>query len=342
MKTQVLKITGTLQTEDIERAARVLRAGGLCALPTETVYGLAGNALDKHTVDKIFAVKGRPSDNPLIVHIASISDLEALVREIPQTAQAVFQRFWPGPLTVVLPKSGRVPENISGGLDTVAVRMPGNDIMRAVIRVCGFPLAAPSANLSGSPSPTRAEHVLADLDGRIDMIVDGGPCDCGLESTVLSLCGDRPRILRPGAVTHEQLLAVLPDTILDEGTTAKLQKGARPVSPGMKYRHYAPKTRLILVHERSKAFVDFVNALGGDGIYALCFDEDIENLTVPYISLGPAGDCTAHARNLYDALRSLDDKRARTAYTRAPETRGMGLALYNRLIHAAAFEVVDS
>ena len=224
----------------------VIRSGGLVAFPTETVYGLGANGLDGEAVNKIFEAKGRPNDNPLILHIAKKSDLKDLWKSVPERARLLMDEFWPGPLTMVYLKSSRVPEEVTGGLDTVAVRMPDNRTALALIRAAGVPIAAPSANLSGKPSPTTADHVKADLNGRIDVIIDGGPCNIGVESTVVSLMGGAVTILRPGGITREMLEAVIGPVNLSPAVLAPLKPGEAAASPGMKYRHYAPDAQVIV------------------------------------------------------------------------------------------------
>ncbi len=324
-------------THDVERAGEILRAGGLVAIPTETVYGLAADALNGTAVKKIFAAKGRPSDNPLIVHISGFSQLAPLVKEVPEAAKRLAQAFWPGPLTIILEKSALVPMETSGGLDTVAVRMPRHPAARAVIEAAGVPLAAPSANLSGRPSPTSFAHVREDLAGRVDALLDGGPCDVGVESTVITLAGDVPRVLRPGGVTLAQLRAVLGQAELDPAVLHSLREGAKASSPGMKYKHYAPKAEVTLVDASPEEFAAYVNERKGG--WALCFQEDLPFVEGPAISLGSRYDGSGQARRLFGALLELDKKGAQTAFAHCPSRAGVGLAVYNRLLRAAGFRV---
>jgi len=324
-------------THDVERAGEILRAGGLVAIPTETVYGLAADALNGNAVKKIFAAKGRPSDNPLIVHISGFSQLAPLVKEVPEAAKRLAQAFWPGPLTIILEKSALVPMETSGGLDTVAVRMPRHPAARAVIEAAGVPLAAPSANLSGRPSPTSFAHVREDLAGRVDALLDGGPCDVGVESTVITLAGDVPRVLRPGGVTLAQLRAVLGQAELDPAVLHSLREGAKASSPGMKYKHYAPKAEVTLVDASPEEFAAYVNERKGG--WALCFQEDLPFVEGPAISLGSRYDVGGQARRLFGALLELDKKGAQTAFAHCPSRAGVGLAVYNRLLRAAGFRV---
>lgn len=328
--------------EALDEAANFLRLGGLVAIPTETVYGLAADATNPAAVAAIFEAKGRPQDNPLIVHIASADMLPQVAREIPPAALALAERFWPGPLTIILPKTERIPSVTSAGLDTVAIRLPAHPIARELIRRAGVPLAAPSANRSGSPSTTTAQHCLADLDGRIDAIVDGGPCTVGVESTVVSLAG-RPRLLRPGAVTPEALRPYLPNLELDQAVTRQPDPGETVSSPGMKYRHYAPHCQVYLLDGPWDRFAPWVNgkATQAEGVFALCNDEDVPSLRCGCVSLGPRDDEAAQAARLFDCLRDLDARGAGTVYARCPRKAGLGLALYNRLVRAASFRILQ-
>lgn len=322
--------------EAICLAGQIIREGGLVALPTETVYGLGANALNPDAVKNIFLAKGRPQDNPLIIHIEDASQAELYAKNIPQVYYELCRRFCPGPLTVILPKKYIIPKETSGGLDTVAIRIPAHPVARAIIHEAGVPVAAPSANLSGSPSPTTAQHCVHDLWGRVDAIVDAGECSVGLESTVISLAGEKPILLRPGAVTPQMLREILPELIVHEAVTEKLKEGIRADSPGMKYKHYAPKAKIIILDADSRDFVNYVNAHKKEGLFALCFEEDVPELCVPYISLGT--DEVDQAKHLFAALRELDEKGAREVYARCPSKQGMGLAVYNRLIRAAAYQ----
>ena len=340
MKTQLFTNT----PENIIKTAEILKKGGLAAIPTETVYGLAADALNGAAVAKIFAAKGRPMDNPLIVHVAEFEDIErfALVREIPEAAKKLAKVFWPGPLTIIMKKGGVIPDEVSAGLDTVAIRLPSHPSARAIIKAADTPLAAPSANLSGSPSPTTAQHVMNDMDGKIDAVFDGGACGVGVESTVITLAEDTPRLLRPGKVTLEELREVLGEVELDSAVLNKLKDGQKAASPGMKYKHYAPKANVVLLKCTDDEFINYVNRCGGSGVAALCCDEDVEKLSVKYISLGKRNDYEAHAQRLFDSLRRIDGYgNIVTVYTRLPSTDGVGLAVYNRLIRAAGFEVID-
>lgn len=328
-----------LHTENICRAATLLRAGEVVAIPTETVYGLAANAYDETAVGKIFAAKGRPQDNPLIVHIASIETLYDLVAEVPESAKKLAAAFWPGPLTMILPKSEKIPDAVSAGLSTVAVRMPSHPVARAAISESGVPLAAPSANRSGSPSPTNAAYVFDDMDGRIPLILDGGSSAVGVESTVITLATDVPRVLRPGGVTVEQLRAVLGAVEVDDAVLHQLKDGEKAASPGMKYKHYAPKADITIVRGTFEQFKNYV-AEYDENAFVLCFageEPDFKNA----VTYGNADDDRSQATRLFDALRELDEQGAKTVYARCPALSGVGLAVYNRLIRAAGFHIID-
>ena len=329
-------------TDGIHTAARLLKSGQLVAIPTETVYGLAANALDGTAVASIFAAKDRPMDNPLIVHIGDLKDWAPLVTHIPEAARRLADAYWPGPLTLILPAADIVPKETTGGLDTVAVRFPSHPVAQAVILQSGCPLAAPSANRSGSPSPTNAARVWEDMIGRIAAILDGGDCEVGVESTVVDLCHTPPRLLRPGGVTPEMLEAVVGPIEIDPAVTHALEKGAVAASPGMKYKHYAPRAEVHIVRGTPTNFARFVNRQGGDGVFALCFEEDVDDLTIPCVTYGKRADALSQAQQLFDALRQLDEQGAQTVYAACPEPSGVGLAVYNRLLRAAAFREIPA
>lgn len=342
MQTEVIKCDKDIDKEGIARAAELLRDGKLVVIPTETVYGLAANALDAKAVATIFEAKGRPQDNPLIVHVASPDWLSRYVPEIPDNAKKLMDAFWPGPLTIILKKASIIPDIVSAGLDTAGFRCPSHPVAHAIIEAAGVPLAAPSANLSGSPSPTQLSHVLQDLDGRVSAVVDGGPCGVGVESTVITLCGGRPRILRPGGVTPEQLRAVLGEVDVDHAVTHKIAPGERVASPGMKYKHYAPKAHVTIVDGSLEDTVAFINARAGEGVAALCFEGEESRFNVPCVTYGGKDDDLSQAQALFDALRELDRIGAKTVYARCPSTEGVGLAVYNRLLRAAGFEITPA
>ena len=324
----------------VKSAAEILCKGGIVAVPTETVYGLAASAYSDSAIKAVFEAKGRPQDNPLIVHISSLDMLTDVARDIPECAYSCAKTFWPGPFTMVLSKGENISESVSAGLDTVAVRFPANKTVCDIITASGLPLAAPSANTSGRPSPTAARHVIDDLDGKIDAVVCGEDSVVGVESTVVSLVGDKPRLLRPGAVTPEQLRKVLPDLVIDDAVLKQLKSDEKAASPGMKYKHYAPKAKVILVDGSPQDYVAYVNAHAAKGVVALCFDGEEEGLTVPYITYGARENHTQQAHRVFEALRLLDEQQAQVAYTACPSQEGVGLAVYNRLLRAAGFEVV--
>jgi L-threonylcarbamoyladenylate synthase len=324
--------------EAVREAARILREGGLVAMPTETVYGLAANALDPAAVAEIFAVKGRPADNPLIVHIARLSMWEPLVEKLTEPALRLAKAFWPGPLTIVLPKRSLVPAATTAGLDTVAVRMPSHPCALAVIAECGLPLAAPSANLSGSPSPTSALHCKDDLWDKVPLILDGGPCEVGIESTVISLVG-KPVVLRPGILSAEQLSDVLQEPVAVADAVLKpLAPGEVPASPGLKYRHYAPKARIILIEGSKDAFFRLLEQ-APDGTFGLVFEGEENRTSRPCVVYGTRHDGADQAKRLFGALRNLDERGAKLVYARCPDSDGQSLGVYNRMLRAAAFEV---
>ncbi len=322
----------------VNAASQILKQGGVVALPTETVYGLAASAYSDDAIKSVFTAKGRPQDNPLIVHISDIDMLNDVACNIPDAAYRCANAFWPGPFTMVLPKGNNVANSVSAGLNTVAVRYPSEKTVCDIIKLSGLPLAAPSANTSGRPSPTTAAHVIDDLDGKIDAVVMGGDCAVGVESTVVSLVGDKPRLLRPGAVTPEQLKKVLPDLVIDDAVLEKLKDGEKAASPGMKYKHYAPKTEAFLVEGCSNSFVKFVNSK--TDCAAICFEEEYYSINIPKISYGSKRDESTLAQNVFSVLRDIDTLAAGEVYIHAPSKDGVGLAVYNRLIRACGFKVI--
>ena len=336
MDTVVIDIT-TEYERALTEARRLINDGEVVGIPTETVYGLAANALDEDAVKKIFVAKGRPSDNPLIVHIAKFDDLEPLVLEIPEKVKIMAEHFWPNALTMIMKKSDKVSNVVSGNLDTVAVRMPKSDYARAIIEACGCPLAAPSANLSGSPSPTNAKYVFDDMNGRIPLIIDGGSSEIGVESTVISFAEDPPRLLRPGGVTLEEMTELIGEIIVDDAVLNKLQDGAVAASPGMKYKHYAPSADITIIKSDFETFKSLCES--ENNVTALCFDGENEKLSCPAVTYGKENDGFSQSARLFDALRELDEMGAGKVLARCPETKGMGLAVYNRLIRAAGFKI---
>lgn len=340
MKTLLLSATDP-STPEI--AAEIIRSGGLVAIPTETVYGLGANGLDEQAVAKIFQAKGRPQDNPLILHVAQPKEMEKFCHSIPHAAYALAEKFWPGPLTMVLPARNVVPKRTTAGLNTVAVRCPDNDVTREIIRLAGVPIAAPSANLSGKPSTTTAQHVLHDHDGKIDAIVDGGPCRVGVESTIVDLTEERPRLLRPGGITPEQLLEVLGDLVIDKAVTAQIDKDAVVKAPGMKYRHYAPSEPVVIVSGSREKAADYIHRHFIPGDRVLCFAEELPLYAdCAPLAYGSEADVNSLSAGLFAALRELDDPTIHQVYARCPVGGGVAYAVQNRLKKAAAFHIVDA
>ena len=327
--------------KEIARAGKMLREGELVVFPTETVYGLGGLATSDAAAKAIYAAKGRPSDNPLIIHVASPEDAEPYA-VTNDTYYRLAKKFMPGPLTVILPKKETVPLSVTGGLDSVAVRCPAHAVARAVIKEAGAPVAAPSANRSGRPSPTCAAHVIEDLDGRVAAIIDGGECEVGLESTIIKLEGDKGILLRPGAITADALSCVCEITIAP-AVIAALAENERPLSPGMKYRHYAPQAPLVLLDGEDTAVTEFLKTRALDpAVGILCYDEEKELLAgnATLFPIGARKDLTAQAKHLFAALREADKHpQLQKLYAHLPPKTGVGLALYNRCIRAAAHTV---
>lgn len=333
----------TNEKKNIVYAAQVLKSGGLVAIPTETVYGLAANALDQEAVSHIFKAKGRPSDNPLIVHIAKKEDLEKYAY-VNEKAWACAERFWPGPLTMILPKKDCIPDIVSAGLDTVAVRLPANETARQIILESGLPLAAPSANISGRPSPTCAEHVYHDFGESIDAIIAAGPCVCGVESTVITLASNPPVLLRPGFVTPEQLKDILPDLQISPAVLHELPQNAKVLSPGLKHKHYAPKAQTTCVIGSSENCARYIHRQKTEcKTIVLCFDEEQNNYSnMVCYAYGKENDAQTMARNIFELLRRADEEHAERIFIHAQLQNGVGLAVYNRLLRACGFDVVDA
>ena len=329
--------------EMAQTAAQIIKNGGLVAIPTETVYGLGANGLDEQAVAKIFEAKGRPQDNPLILHISGPEQIELFCHHIPQKAYDLAEAFWPGPLTIVLPAKECVPKRTTGGLSTVAVRCPDHDAAREIIRLSGVPIAAPSANISGKPSTTTAAHVLHDHDGKIDMIVDGGACRVGVESTIVDLTEERPRLLRPGGIGPEQLLAVLGDLVVDKAVTDEVSKDEIVKAPGMKYRHYAPQEPVVIVSGSREKAAAYIRNHFEPGDRVLCFEEELPlyDGCAP-LSYGQEADVNTLSAGLFAALRELDDPTIHQVYARCPVGGGVAYAVQNRLKKAAAFHIVDA
>ena len=330
-------VAGTAET-----AADIIKNGGLVAIPTETVYGLGANGLDENAVMKIFEAKGRPQDNPLILHVADIGDMQRFCHHIPMAAYALAQAFWPGPLTMVLPARENVPRRTTGGLSTVGVRCPDCDITRQIIRLAGVPIAAPSANISGKPSTTTAEHVLHDHDGKIAAVVDGGPCRVGVESTIVDLTDKRPRLLRPGGIGPEELLAVLGDLVVDKAVTAQIDKDEVVKAPGMKYKHYAPESEVVIVSGSREKAAEYIRAHFQTGDRVLCFEEELPLYEgCDPLAYGQESHVETLSAGLFSALRELDDPSIHRVYARCPVGGGVAYAVQNRLKKAAAFRIID-
>lgn len=334
MNTQVL---GT-SDEELNIAAQLLKDGEVVAIPTETVYGLAADALCESAVRKIFAAKNRPCDNPLIVHVCSIEMAKKAVSDFPAAAMKCAEKYWPGPLTMVLPKSRDIPFVTSGGLDTVGIRFPSNPVARKIIEKCGLPLAAPSANISGSPSPTTAKRVFEDMNNKISAIVDGGESEVGVESTVISFEGDGVRILRPGKISYEDLLSVCDSVYIDNGVLNELNPCDTARSPGMKYKHYSPKAEVILVDSDIDSFKKYVSDNNDGSTYCLLFCDGEAIDGIPYLTYG--ADSLQQAHFLFERLRQFDELGAAKVFVRCPEKSGVGLAVYNRVLRSAGFNVV--
>lgn len=347
MRTEIVKIdSNQIEEAKIQRAGRIIKEGGLVAFPTETVYGLGGDALQADSSRKIYAAKGRPSDNPLIVHIAEFEDLKKIVTGVPKEAELLAEAFWPGPLTMILNKNEQVPYETTGGMDTVAVRMPSHPVALAFIRAGGGFIAGPSANTSGKPSPTLASHVALDLDGKIPMIIDGGEVGIGIESTIIDLTEEVPMILRPGYITPEMIEKVIGTVKIDPGIIAS-DSGEKPKAPGMKYKHYAPKADLILVEGEQQKVVAKINELAQEkaaqgiktGIIATDETEKYYK-TGEVLSIGARDDEDAIARHLYRILREFDDMDVEKIYSESFATPRIGQAIMNRLLKAAGHQVI--
>ena len=341
METRIVTINEKIEySEQLKMAADTILRGGLVVFPTETVYGLGGNGLLADAAKKIYSAKGRPSDNPLIIHIARPEDADeyAVVNE---TYYRLADAFMPGPLTVILPKKDCIPSSVTGGLDTVAIRCPSHPVAHALIEACGVPVAAPSANISGRPSPTSAEYVLEDMNGRVDVIIDGGECEIGLESTIVAINQDSLTLLRPGAITYDALCCVCDDVRIADAVTHKLAEDEKPLSPGMKYRHYAPSADLVLLDGSAEDVLAFmISEQKNCGVALLCYDEELPLVNPALsISVGASDDLQEQAKRLFTSLRHADKLGADKIYAHLPDTSGLGLALYNRMIRAAAHTI---
>jgi len=352
MITKVCKVAeDNIDITLLEEASEILREGGLVAFPTETVYGLGGDATDKEASRKIYEAKGRPSDNPLIVHIAEFSQLEAIAKELPESAKKLADAFWPGPLTMIVNKNEVVPYETTGGLDTVAVRMPSHPVAKRLIEVSGCMIAAPSANTSGRPSPTKASHVYEDLNGKIDMIIDGGEVEIGLESTIIDLTEEIPMILRPGYITQAMFEEVIGPVRMDPGL-AHVDKdtvnGAKPKAPGMRYRHYAPKAELTVVSGQEQRVIEAINQLSveakakGQKVGVIATEKTkSEYNTDQVLVVGNREDEESIAHNLYDILRQFDELDVDVIYSESFATPHIGQAIMNRLLKAAGQRTIE-
>lgn len=354
METKLIRIPeGRVEDYDAElrEAAEVIRRGGLVAFPTETVYGLGASALMSEGAEKIYSAKGRPSDNPLIIHVSSVEDFEKWCNiDSPRTFNRLAENFLPGPITIIQKKKEIIPDTVTAGLDTVAVRFPSHPVARRLIELAGVPIAAPSANLSGSPSPTSADHVIKDLWGKVDVIIDGGECQVGLESTIVMLKDDSLTLLRPGGVTLEELEALFGDVKVDRAVLNKLQEGERPLAPGMKYRHYAPKAPVTaLVGEDGKILEFLGESLKNGKTGVICYREDLiclglreDDLPSLVRVLGSKNDSAEMAHTLFSALRAFDEiEGVEVIYTRLPDKSDLGLALVNRLMKACGYSIKE-
>ena len=338
METKLLKPN----KESIELACKLLQDGEVVGVPTETVYGLAGDSRNGEAIKKIFKAKGRPADNPLIVHISNLDMLKGVVRYVSDDAKKLMDAFWPGPLTIIMPKGNEICNETCAGLDSVGVRMPSNPIAHEIIEKSKVPFSAPSANISGKPSPTNATDVFVDMNGRIPLIIDGGECDAGVESTVISTLTDTPIILRPGVITKEMIEKVLGKKVeIAKAVTEGVKKDEKVLSPGMKYKHYAPNADVIILKGSLEKYAKYVNEHKADGTFALCFDDEQQYLDVPAISYGHITSPKEQAHELFTALRELDKQNAQIVYARCPEMTGVSLAVYNRLIRSAGFKIID-
>lgn len=337
-----------LNKDVINKAAEIIKNGGLVAFPTETVYGLGGNALDSEASKKIYAAKGRPSDNPLIVHISDISELDALVKNVSPKAKLLMDAFWPGPITFVFEKSDIVPYETTGGLDTVAVRYPENKVAKAFIKACGLPIAAPSANTSGKPSPTRASHVAFDMDGKIDMIIDGGSCEFGLESTIVDTTGDIPCLLRPGAVTLGMLRDIVGEVEVDKAVVSMLKTGEKPKAPGMKYTHYSPKADITIVKGDLSKVEQYILEKADEGAAAghrvgIIATVQTENSYADHnvLIIGDRTKPETIAANLFKMLRKCDFLGFDKVYVEYFDDDELGMAIMNRLKKAAGYDIIE-
>lgn len=336
-----LTIIKNLNKKNLDLICSTIKTGNLIVIPTETVYGLAADAFNSVAVAKIFEVKGRPADNPLIVHISDIDMMKKCVLEIPDMALKLAAKFWPGPLTMILKKSEAVPNIITGGLDTVALRMPAHPVALKIIKSVQTGLAAPSANISGKPSPTSALHCEKDIGRKVDLIIDGGECEYGVESTVISLVNEVPVILRPGVITQKDIQDVIGKVVLSKNILEKPDSLTKVMSPGMKYKHYAPSADVILINSDLDNFVEYVNSIKDNSCVALVFDDEEKFINKSCFTYGAENDFLAQSKNLFKILRCIDEANFKKVYVRCPKPFGIGLAVYNRLIRAANFNIIN-
>lgn len=341
MDTKIVRINDkTEYGEALDQAKNIILSGGLVVFPTETVYGLGGNGLLSDAAKKIYSAKGRPSDNPLIIHIAEPCDAEKYAY-VSETYYRLAKAFMPGPLTVIMPKKECIPSSVTGGLDTVAIRCPSHPVAHALIEKCGVPIAAPSANISGRPSPTSAKYVVEDMKNRVDMIIDSGECEIGLESTIVKIDGEKLTLLRPGGITYDALCCVCDNVSIAPAVLDKLPENEKPLSPGMKYRHYAPSVDFVLLDGNDDDVLSFmISEQKNNGCAVLCYDEEKGLLDASLsIAIGKKEDLNTQAKKLFSSLREADKLGAKTIYAHLPQLEGLGLALYNRMIRAAAHTI---
>ena len=346
-KVKVLN-SNNLDKNILEEVGQVIKNKGLVAFPTETVYGLGANALEEEAVTKIFLAKGRPQDNPLIVHIADLDEIRPLVKNIPEVAKKLMEKFWPGPMTLILEKTSIIPDVTSAGLKSIGIRMPRSIIARAIIKAAGVPIAAPSANISGRPSPTDLERCIEDLNGKIEYIVGGEVSDVGLESTIIDCTVTPPCVLRPGGITLEMLKEIDKDIYIDEAIMKKPEKNFRPKAPGMKYRHYAPKAPVKIVNGELQKTIAKINEIvqtyisEGKKVGVMATDETKEKYkNAMVLSLGSRNDLNSIGRNLFEALRTFDDNNVDIILSEAFEEKGFGIAIMNRLKKSAGFNIIN-
>ncbi|MDK2798812.1 MAG: L-threonylcarbamoyladenylate synthase [Clostridiales bacterium] len=348
VNTKILKINvNSPEADKIEYAAKALKEGGTVAFPTETVYGLGADALNTEAVKKIFEAKGRPADNPLIVHISKIEEVDKLVESVSNDAKKLMSAFWPGPLTIIMKKSNIIPQIITAGLDTVAIRLPSHPIARELIKTAGIPIAAPSANISGKPSPTIAQHVVDDLFGKVDVIIDGGTAAVGLESTVIDMSSEVPALLRPGGITYEHLREILGDVQIDPAMLSKINADVIPRSPGMKYTHYSPNAEVVIVEGEKEKVVNAINQLveikrnKGLKVGVMALDETVKRYKADYVfSVGSENKPETIAANLFYKLREFDQVGVNIIFAQSVSEKGIGMAIRNRLNKAAGYNII--